>query len=178
MEMQEWLNWIVPIGTVLAALISARASKVSANAARRSNAAAFAALEENRIVAQNEWRLRLMDKRMKIWDTFNQLMAIYLRDGYIINEEIKMAHNEFQYAPFVFEPEIEIYLNELTDKAIRHSRLRAQLRDESVVNALNDDGHARERALKVSQKQLLEGWLSMQHEEGKKIFLKHMRLLG
>lgn len=45
MEMQEWLNWIVPIGTVLAALISARASKVSANAARRSNTAAFAALE-------------------------------------------------------------------------------------------------------------------------------------
>lgn len=173
--MQDWLNWIVPIGTVLAALISARASKVSANAARRSNAAAFAALEENRKIAQNDWRIRLMDERMKIWHAFDKLITSYSRDAYVLPDEIETAKKSFQFAQFQFEPEMSAYLNKISTDMYEHYYLY-DWNNKTIGGELSIDTE-QEINGKLAKLEELHQWLRSQEVEGKKLFSKHMSII-
>lgn len=176
MEMQEWLNWIVPIGTVLAALISARASKVSANAARRSNAAAFAALEENRKIAQNDWRIRLMDERMKVWHAFDTLMKSYEKWLYVVPQEIETAKESFQFSQFLFEREISDYLNELCSKLLEHYIIDEwNKKTLGGSNCLETREEVNEQKARLAE---LRGWLATQEMEGKRLFSRHMSILS
>ena len=171
MDMQEWINWIVPIGTVLAALISARASKVSANAARRSNAAAFAALEENRKIAQNDWRIRLMDERMKVWNAFEVLMGG--RNGfwsYSTTTQITAAEKAFEYSKFLFVPEVDDFFNTLINKVKRHTQLTEK---HQYAPALFEEVDP----IEAQELQALSIWISSQKIEGKKLLSKHMSLI-
>ena len=177
MEMQEWLNWIVPIGTVLAALISARASKVSANAARRSNAAAFAALEENRKIAQNDWRIRLRDERMKVWHAFDRLMDDHKRWGYSVNEQIADAKAYFEFSHFLFEPEVVEYLSLLLSKIELHSQLTEWFREPLNISYLHIEENKAAYLENKAKKELLEGWILAQEKEGKAMLSRHMSII-
>lgn len=170
-NIDEWLNWIVPICTVFAALISAWASKVSANAARRSNAAAFAALEANRRIAENDWRIRLMEERMRVWRAFDDLMIDYTGRGVSTYESIDRANLDFQRAPFLFPAEIERYLNKL------HKRLMRQIVWESRREQMREGILWKEPFKAWEKEKNLCLWLGNQQKEGKAIFQKHMSLI-
>lgn len=169
--MDELLAWIVPLGTVLAALISARASKVSAHAARRSNTVALTSLQANRVMAENDWRIRMMDERMKVWRAFDDLMIHYLIHGISNRELIVVAHKEFQRAPFLFPPDVDRYLNKLTSRLLKQIHMQEQ---ERITNAIDDDKAASRRARRAKN---LFVWLVNQQRDGKKIFQKHMKLI-
>lgn len=176
MEMQEWLNWIVPIGTMFAALISARASKISANAARRSNAAAFAALEENRKIAQNDWRIRLMEERMRVWRAYDDLLVNFALWDRIDWEDIAKANEFFQISPFLFPVEVSAYLTEFCDIATRHGSLYKKV-NQSTVENLIDSTDSHEMAASKKEMDELYAWLRKQRVEGTELFQKYMSLI-
>ncbi|HEY3591922.1 MAG TPA: hypothetical protein VGL07_17915 [Buttiauxella sp.] len=168
----QLLNWIVPLGSVIAAIISARASRVSAIAARRSTVAAFEGIEANRVIAENDWRIRMMDERMKVWRAFDNLMINYTRHGVSTYDEIANAKVEFQRVPFLFPVEVDKYLAKLEKRMIRQIVLddrRRQIREGIYWVEL----------FKEQQKELnLCKWLGNQQQAGKKIFKKHMSLIS
>ncbi|MGN7914728.1 hypothetical protein [Enterobacter sp. 22466] len=171
MEMQEWLRWIVPIGTVFAALISARASRVSASAARRSSKAAYDALEANRKIAENDWRIRLLEERMKVWRAFDDLMIDYTKRGVSTAESIAKASAEFQRVPFLFPAEVDNYLKKL------QKRLFKQMIWEARRGQIREGIHWQQRFKEQERELNLCTWLGNQQRDGKKIFQKHMSLI-
>lgn len=176
MEAQEWLNWVIPIGTVWAALISARSSKVSANAARRANSAAFAALEENRKIAQNDWRIRLMEERMLVWRAYDDLLTDFSIFGRIEWEGIANAQKLFQVSPFLFPLEVSSYLNEFCKKATEHWYLYNKL-NQSTPENLIDVEEIKQRSVRQEKMDALHVWLRQQQAEGTALFQRHMSLI-
>lgn len=178
MEMQDWLNWIVPVGTILAALISARASRISASAARRSNGVALDALEANRKIAENDWRIRMMDERIKIYNIFIEMLESFIKWDGMTSELAKIYYAKFEHVPFIFEPEIESYLYALHREILRHDELNQWVKSGECVDDFHSD--ARETVLKSrrSDKMYLDFWIPEQLTAGKELFKKHMSILG
>ncbi|WFZ22204.1 hypothetical protein NFK58_12890 [Citrobacter portucalensis] len=175
MEMQEWLNWIVPTGTVLAALISARASKISANAAKRANRVAFEALEANRKIAENDWRIRLMDERMQVWRAFDELMLAYVK-GLVTHDVIDSVEPRFQKAAFLFDEEVSDFLNELIFNMLLFIQNQKWLMSGAVVMTREED-REQIHGKRLKEKMRIEAWLHNQQQGGKDLFKKHMSLL-
>ncbi|MBS3046010.1 hypothetical protein [Enterobacter mori] len=171
MEMQEWLSWIVPIGTVFAALISARASRISASAARRSSKVAQDVLEANRKIAENDWRIRLLEERMKVWRAFDDLMIDYTRRGVSTAESIALASAEFQRVPFLFPDEIDNYLKKIQKRLFRQMILEARR------GQIREGVHWQEVFKEQEKEKNLCTWLGNQQKQGKAIFQKHMSLI-
>jgi hypothetical protein len=160
MTVKDWTDLLTGGGAIISAIaagVAAWASRTSAKAAEKSSKASLDALATNERIANNDWRIRLMDERMQVWRAFDDLMTAF-SEGYLKNKDIDKAEQQFQKASFLFDAEVNNYLIELlgTVKAVTGCRNPAM--EESLM--------------------VLIRWLSTQHQEGKDLFMKHMSLLN
>ena len=175
MEAQNWILWMVPIGAILAALISARASSVSAKSARLANITAVKVMKANERIAENDSRILLMEERLKVWRAFNELMLAY-RDGYCTNKITDMTERCFESSLFIFDEEMYDYLGLIISKvrlAINNSNFI------EIPNHLkkNEEFSEQTNNLKLEENMKLDLWIFNQQDAAKAYFIKHMRLI-
>ncbi|MGK0743579.1 hypothetical protein ACSFCX_03755 [Yokenella regensburgei] len=174
MTLKDWTDLFTGGGAVISAIaagVAAWASRTSAKTAKESSEVTSAMLAASERTANNDWRIRLLEERMKVWRAFDDLMIDYTKRGVSTAESIARASAEFQRVPFLFPAEVDDYLRKLQKRLFRqmtYEARRGQIRE----------GVPWKENYKEQEKELnLCKWLGKQQKEGKAIFQKHMSLI-
>lgn len=173
MTFKEWVDLFTGGGAAISAIaagVAAWAARTSAGAAKESSAATRAAIYSNEQIAENDRRIRLMEERMKVWRTYDDLMGEFALLGSIKIIKVAKANEHFQLAPFLFPSEIDNYLKQFSQIAKRHGYFTQKLER-------NDDEDAPKRAAWEADVQEMGAWLKQQQYEGKNLFKKYMSLI-
>ncbi|WP_310607087.1 hypothetical protein [Buttiauxella brennerae] len=178
MTVKDWTDLLTGGGAAISAIaagVAAWASRTSARAAKESSEATRETLAANERIANNDWRIRLMDERMQVWRAFDDLMIAYVR-GRVSHADIDTADPKFQKAYFLFEPEVSDFLHELIFNMLLFIQNHEWLMSGAVVMTKEEDrdkihGH------RLKEKMKVEAWLYSQQEAGKNLFKKHMSLI-
>lgn len=179
MTLKDWVDLFTGGGAAISAIaagVAAWASRTSAKAAEQSSEASYATLAANERIANNDWRIRLMAERMMVWRAFDDLMITFMRWAKVEREDISSAQKHFQLAVFIFDPEVDDYLKDLTFKLLRHSQLNDDI-NRHLMDSIIAQESEEIRARKASERFELEKWLIKQQQEGKALFMRHMSLI-
>lgn len=159
MSVKEWTDLLTGCGAIVSAIaagVAAWASRTSAKAAEKSSKASLDALAANERIANNDWRIRLMDERMKVWRAFDNLMMAFSQN-LLRNEDIDAAEQQFQKACFLFDAEVNDFFIEILETIKVYANCATSEERKKII--------------------VLIIWLSSQHHEGKNLFMKHMSLI-
>lgn len=180
MTLKDWVDLFTGGGAAISAIaagVAAWASRTSAKAAEQSGEAAREAVKSNERIADNDRRIRLMEERMKIWRAYDDLMSDSQLFGEIQWKNVIGARVHFQHAPFIFPGEVDDFLREFSQKAIRQEWVNKKLKEYTegnISNLYSDEEVTKWR----KEKQKLDDWFARQHDEGMALFKKHMSLIG
>lgn len=178
MTLKDWTDLLTGGGAIISAIaagVAAWASRTSAKAAEQSSKATRDTLAANEKVANNDWRIRLMQERMQVWRGFDNLMMKFLQRGSVGQDDIAAAQKEFQFAQFLFDSEIDNYLKDLVFKLLMHIQMSERELSQAIMFGEVTDA---KRAKQVEEKMRLEAWLADQQRDGKALFQKHMSLIN
>lgn len=178
LTLKDWTDLLTGGGAIISAIaagVAAWASRTSAKAAEQSSKATRDTLAANEKVANNDWRIRLMQERMQVWRGFDNLMMEFLRWGKVGQDDIVAAQKHFQFAQFLFDSEIDNYLKDLVFKLLMHIQMSERELSQAIMLGEVTDA---KRAKQVEEKMRLEAWLADQQRDGKALFQKHMSLIN
>lgn len=113
---------------------------------------------------------------MKIWHAFDKLITSYSRYAYVVPGEINTAKESFQFAQFLFEPEVSAYLDKISTDMYEHYYLD-DWNKRTLSGELSSDTEE-EINSKLAKHEALHQWLRGQKVEGKKLFSKHMSIIS
>lgn len=174
MTLKDWVDLFTGGGAAISAIaagVAAWAARTSARAAQESSAATRAAINSNEQIANNDRRIRLMEDRMKVWRAFDDLMQEYLKTGRPTPDMIIAAHKQFQFVPFLFPSDVDVYLTKL------NKRMWRQWLEESQASYRREGMNWKEQHRDKLKELKLRTWLTNQQRDGKKIFQRYMSLI-
>jgi len=107
-----WIDWL-KVAQVLQALLAPVIAIAAAVISRISIQIQRRQADTNRL----QYRLALFDKRMKVFNSTMDLIAVILREARIEQKRVFQFLHETQEGDLLFGPEIREYLDELYNKA-------------------------------------------------------------
>jgi hypothetical protein len=118
---------------------------------------------------KNKLRNELFDRRMKVFEAFQDFIREVVARGYAETEDIRNLHSVKSNIPFLFDEEIEEYRKSLVDTGLKLRSINRKLSDQSLPKG--------DKRTELANKDYeLNTWFSDQFDESISKFSDYLKI--
>lgn len=117
-------------------------------------------------VQKDKLRLDLFDKRLRVFETCQNLFEFVVREGVMNYEVLNKFSLDSSNAEFLFGKEIDFYIKDIKEKSLKLMQIKRRLSLDELTS--------RQRSEYANELEKLELWFSDQFKNSREFFRKYL----